>query len=122
LLLTILTSTSNTEVSKAIDDLVPLTDQVLNGVDIDSNETINTASGECGADVAYEYAYYMADMPILPVSISYQLTLVANPEYVQPTRTRQPSENNPNPNPPKERPTKKPNPGNDNSQKDKKKP
>ena len=121
LLLTILTSTSETEVSGAIDDLVALSEQILNGIDVDNNGKVDTISGECGVKTAYEYAYYMADMPILPVSISYQLTSVANatssPIFLAPTKTGLSSQNTPavvntpRPNPTsRPRPTKKPNP------------
>jgi len=116
LLLTILTSTSDSEISGAIKDLVTLSDQILNGIDLDTNGKVDTISGECGAKSAYEYAYYMADMPILPVSISYQLTAVANatssPFSFAPTRTRLSSQNTsaPIPNTARPRSTKKPSP------------
>jgi len=121
LLLIILTSTSETEVSGAIDDLVTLSNQILNGIDQDANGTVDAIPGECGAKTAYEYAYYMADMPILPVSISYQLTAVANatssPIFLAPTKTPQSSQNTPGvntpnsqPNTPQTRSTKKPKP------------
>ncbi len=110
LLLTILTSTSDSEISAAARDLVALTGQILAGTDLDNNGTIDTISRECSAETAYEYAYYMADMPVLPVSISYQLTVVADPNYVIPTRTRDASQNNQGGNTPKPHPTKKPNP------------
>jgi hypothetical protein len=125
LLLTILTSTTEAEVSGAIEDLVTLADQTLNGIDVDNNGKVDTLPGECGAKSAYEYAYYMADMPILPVSISYQLTAVANatssPIVLAPTKTREVSQNTPVPNPTrrpnptkKPKPTKKPANGNNN--------
>jgi len=115
LFLTVLTSTSDSQVSGAIDDLVTLSAQILNGIDVDHNGKIDTISGECGAKTTYEYAYYMADMPIAPVSISYQLTAVANattsPISVGPTRTRTSSQNTPAPgNNPPPKVTKKPHP------------
>jgi hypothetical protein len=120
LLLKILTSTSDSEIAAAIDDLVTLTDQALNGIDVDNNGNVDTVSGECGAKTVDEFAYYMADMPISPVSISYQLTAVAaatsSPISVAPTRTHQSSQNTPvGNNPPNNnqnqpRPTKKPHP------------
>ena len=124
LLLTILTSSSETEISGAVDDLMALSDQILNGIDADTNGTVDTLSGECAAETLYEYAHYMADMPILPVSIAYQLTSVANatssPIYLVPTRTRQSSQNTPAVNTPQPtprqqntrqpKPTKKPKP------------
>ena len=88
-LVTILTATSNAEVTEAIDDAVMLADQMLNGTDQDADGMVEPIPGECGIEGLQEYAYYMADMPILPVSISYQLTVVANPSYVPPTRTRE---------------------------------
>ncbi len=45
---------------------VTLADQILNGLDIDGNESIDPIPGEGGANTAYQHAYYMADMPILP--------------------------------------------------------
>ena len=45
---------------------VALANQILNGLDIDGNESIDPIPGEGGALTAYQHAYYMADMPILP--------------------------------------------------------
>jgi serine/threonine protein kinase len=96
LLLTILTSTSEAEVEPSIDELVKLTNQLLDGIDLDGNGKIDTIPGECGANTAYEYAYHMADIPFLPVSISYQLTAVVEATYivVAPTKNRSDSQNN----------------------------
>ena len=66
--LTILNSTSFSDMDKPVRDSVALADQILNGVDQDDNGTIEPASGECGVRTTYEYAYYMADMPLLPVN------------------------------------------------------
>ena len=43
-----------------------LANQILNGLDIDGNESVDPISGEGGASTAYQHTYYMADMPILP--------------------------------------------------------
>jgi len=119
LLLTILTSGSDADLSKPIDDLVASANQLLNGTDQDNNRKVDTIPGECGAKTIFEYAYYMADMPLFPVSISYQLTAVANatssPIFLAPTNTRPSSQNTPGVNTPQQntrqpRPTKKPNP------------
>lgn len=114
LLLKILTSTSDSEMSGAVKELVALADQILNGIDLDNSGKIETISGECGAKSAFEYAYYMADMPILPVSISYQLTAVANATsspFIFPTPTRVGSQNTPvSGNTARPKPTKKPHP------------
>ena len=42
--------------------------QIRNGVDINGNESIEPITGEGGALTAYEHAYYMADMEILPAT------------------------------------------------------
>jgi len=128
LLITILTSSSDSQISGTIDDLVTLSAQILNGIDVDKNGKIDIVAGECGAKIMYEYAYYMADMPISPVSISYQLTAAANattsPISVAPTRTRSSTSSQstqaPGNNPPP-KVTKKPHPtpkpkGNGNAQ------
>lgn len=49
-----------------IADMKVLSDQIISGVDANGNELIEPISGEGGATTAYEYAYYMADMPLLP--------------------------------------------------------
>lgn len=45
---------------------VTLANQILNGLDINGNEVIEPIVGEGGALTAYQHAYYMSDMPILP--------------------------------------------------------
>jgi len=47
---------------------VATANQIRNGVDINGNETIEPITGEGGALTAYEHAYYMADMEILPTT------------------------------------------------------
>ncbi len=44
---------------------VALGNKILKGIDINGNETIDPIPGEAGAEMAYEHAFYMADMPIL---------------------------------------------------------
>ena len=66
--LTVLGSTSFSDMDKPVHDSVALADQMLNGVDQDDNGKIEPISGECGMLTTYEYAYYMADMPLLPVN------------------------------------------------------
>ncbi len=113
LLLAILDPTADANRSESIHDLVTLTDQMLNGIDLDKNGKVDAVSGECGAETAYEYAYHMADMPIQPASISYQLTAVANstafPVTLTPQNNGGNAVNTPKPHPTqKPRPTKKP--------------
>ncbi len=45
---------------------VTLANQILNGLDVNGNELIEPIAGEGGALTAYQHAYYLADMPILP--------------------------------------------------------
>lgn len=98
-LLTILTSSPEEDISEAILDSVALAGQMLNGMDLDANGQTDAVAGECGAQIAYEYAYYMADMPLLVVNAAFELTIAANASQIAvlPTRTRAPSQNNPNP-------------------------
>ena len=129
-ILTILTSTSATQVDGSISEVVKLANQMLNGVDLNENGEIEAIAGEGGVKTAYQRAYSMADMPVLPVSgpstqTALSPTFTSTPSPIQtvvlPTRTsiRQPnspahptntsSPNNGNPNPTK-KPTKTKNP------------
>ena len=122
---TILKSTSLAEMDQPIRDSVTLADQILNGVDQDDNGKIEPAPGECGVLTAYEYAYYMADMPLLPVNpldtptaVTETTTPSPSPTatiiIVRPTSTSGGSSNNtsaPNPRPTK-KPKNTPKPGN----------
>ena len=96
LLLTIVTSTIEAEVRRSIDDLVKVADQLLQGIDLEGDGNVDIIPGECGAGLAYENAYSMADMPLLPVSISYQLTAIveATQIVVAPTKNPSDSQNN----------------------------
>ncbi|MBI5945827.1 MAG: serine/threonine protein kinase [Chloroflexi bacterium] len=48
-----------------IADVITLSDKIISGVDANGNNLIEPIAGEGGATTAYEYAYYMADMPLL---------------------------------------------------------
>jgi serine/threonine-protein kinase len=54
------------ELEGMIREAVALADKIRNGIDINGNENIEPVSGEGGAVTAYEHAYYMADMLIVP--------------------------------------------------------
>jgi tRNA A-37 threonylcarbamoyl transferase component Bud32 len=45
---------------------VALADKIRNGIDVNGNESVEPVAGEGGAVTAYEHAYYMADMVIVP--------------------------------------------------------
>ncbi|MBL8103766.1 MAG: protein kinase [Anaerolineales bacterium] len=61
----ILQSPDGANIEADIRTAATLADQILNGLDIDGNESIDPIPGEGGANTAYQHAYYMADMPIL---------------------------------------------------------
>jgi hypothetical protein len=54
------------ELEGMIREAVALADKIRNGIDVNGNESIEPVSGEGGAVTAYEHAYYMADMAIVP--------------------------------------------------------
>jgi serine/threonine protein kinase len=54
------------ELEGMIREAVALADKIRNGIDVDGNEKIEPVSGEGGVVTAYEHAYYMADMVIVP--------------------------------------------------------
>jgi hypothetical protein len=119
--LTILNSTSFSEMDKPVHDSVALADQLLNGLDQDDNGKIEPALGEGGMRTAYEYAYYMADMPLLPANPPDAPTATATPSptgtgstLIRPTNTvtRAPNTQNtpvPATNNPPQNPTAGPN-------------
>jgi len=41
-----------------------LGDRLVHGADVNKNGFVDPIAGECGADTAYEHAYFMADMQI----------------------------------------------------------
>ena len=67
--LTILTSVPGTDLQQPVRIAAGLAKQIANGTDTDGNGKIDPVTGEGGIQTAYEYAYYMADMPILPVGV-----------------------------------------------------
>jgi hypothetical protein len=88
---TILGSTSLTGMDSIIQRSADLADQMLNGVDLDENGEIEPVAEECGVLGAYQYAYQMADMPLLPVTVNSLATSIALSETVTPTLTATPS-------------------------------
>ncbi len=106
---TILTSTTETDLSQPILDSVQLADHLLNGIDFDKDGTIEPIPGECGIISAYEYASSMADMPLLPINLTGTPTVTATS-----TTTATPAggsgdpRNTPVPNPTQKIPSGKP--------------
>ena len=65
-LISILENPASPERETSIRQAVALASQIRTGLDINGNENIEPITGEGGALTAYEHAYYMADMLILP--------------------------------------------------------
>ena len=59
-------SSQEQNVDADLNTAIVLADQILNGVDINGNESVDPIAGEGGALTAVEHAEYMADMIILP--------------------------------------------------------
>lgn len=55
----------NSDMAPLIAEMKTLSDQIISGVDSNGNQLIEPIPGEGGATTAYEYAYYMAEMPLL---------------------------------------------------------
>jgi serine/threonine protein kinase len=60
------TSFDAPELEGMVREAVALADKIRNGIDVNGNEKIEPVPGEGGAVTAYEHAYYMADMVIIP--------------------------------------------------------
>ncbi|MBI5351417.1 MAG: protein kinase [Chloroflexi bacterium] len=54
------------DMEPVIAEIKILSDHIISGTDTNGNKKIEPVTGEGGATTAYEYAYYMADMPLLP--------------------------------------------------------
>ena len=54
------------DMKPTIDELSSLGKTLVVGFDANGNGIVEATSGECGANTAYEHAYFMADMFILP--------------------------------------------------------
>jgi serine/threonine protein kinase len=52
------------EMEPVITEISVLGDKLLKGVDLNENGLVEPITGECGASKAYEYGWYMADMPL----------------------------------------------------------
>jgi len=60
------TSFDSPDLEGMIREAVALADKIRNGIDINGDENVEPIPGEGGAITAYEHAYYMADMAIVP--------------------------------------------------------
>jgi serine/threonine protein kinase len=64
----ILEAKSLSEMDPAVQRAADLANRILNGVDVNENGVVDPVTEDCGVLVAREYAYHMADMPLLPVN------------------------------------------------------
>jgi serine/threonine protein kinase len=69
LLTAILTTTARGELNQDVTEAAALTAKMLTGIDADEDGQVEPLPGEAGAQVAYEQAYRMADMPLQAVGI-----------------------------------------------------
>lgn len=54
------------EMEPLIKEMTALSIEIVSGIDSNGNGLIEPIVGEGGADTVYQYAYYMAEMPLLP--------------------------------------------------------
>ncbi len=105
-LLSILNAAALSEMDTAIQRSAELAGQILNGIDINENGSVEAIAGECGVLGAYEAIYRMADMPLLPVNPLDTPTATAGPGTPSATPARTlvssptPRENGPSTNVP----------------------
>jgi hypothetical protein len=67
-LIDIISNPSDPDRGAAVRRAVAMANQIRVGLDIDGNEQVEPIPGEGGALTAYEHAYYMADMLIVPTA------------------------------------------------------
>jgi hypothetical protein len=88
----ILAAPAEADLSQRVLEAAALTDKMLNGLDLDEDGLIEAVNGEAGAQVAYQQAYHMADMPLVGVGI---LNLgTGTPTFLIVTATPLPNEGN----------------------------
>ncbi len=54
------------DMKPVLDEMSVLSRNLVRGTDAEGNGLIDPVPGECGADAAYEYGWYMADMHLFP--------------------------------------------------------
>jgi serine/threonine protein kinase len=111
LVLAILKSPGGSDIKQLVLDTSTLAAQMLNGVDTNEDGEIEPVPGEGGAQTAYEHAYFMADMPLLPTglfSISNGTPGTGTPSIIGPLSTAAPTKSGGSANTPALNPTEKP--------------
>jgi serine/threonine protein kinase len=88
LLVAILSTSSPADLNQGVTEAAALAAKMLNGIDVDENGVVEAIAGEGGAQIAFEQAYRMADMPLQAVGI---LNLgTGTPTFVMVTPTKTP--------------------------------
>ena len=88
ILTAILSAAPESDVSQRVIEAASLTGRMLNGIDLDEDGIIEPVNGEGGAQVGFEQAYRMADMPLVAVGIMNIGT--GTPTFVFSTSTPEP--------------------------------
>jgi hypothetical protein len=88
LLIAILASPAPADLDQKVSQAADLADRMLKGVDADEDGLVEPILNEGGAQVAYEQAYRMADMPLEAVGI--QNLGTGTPTFIFSTATRTP--------------------------------
>lgn len=65
----IISSPTLSDMDQLISEARDMAEKMLNGIDLDEDGQIEPAPGEGGAQVMYDQAFHMADMPLRPVGI-----------------------------------------------------
>lgn len=69
LIKTIVDAPASADTTEQVNEVLALSEAMLNGIDVDQDGVIAPAPGEGGAQAAYDAAYHMADMPLEAVGI-----------------------------------------------------
>jgi serine/threonine protein kinase len=69
ILIGILTTSSRADLNQGVTEAAALAAKMLNGIDADEDGVVEAILGEGGAQLVYEQAYQMADMPLQGVGI-----------------------------------------------------
>jgi hypothetical protein len=77
LLMDVINVPVETDIEKQVSEIAALVDQMLNGVDINTNGVVEPLAGEAGAVTTYNESFYMADMPLLRVGVFGDFTPMA---------------------------------------------
>jgi len=86
----VLAAKSLAEMEQPVKDIAELSDQIINGADVNGTGKVEALTGECGLTTIYDSALAMADMPLLPVNAG-TATAVASGTPSGPYVTRTPT-------------------------------